>query len=55
MFGLNIQEEKTIRLLFTLEAVCSVPNNLYHKLQARRASIWKLNPDDENIVRNLIN
>ena len=43
------------RLLFTLEAVCSVPNNLYHKLQARRASIWKLNPDDENIVRNLIN
>ena len=40
---------------FTLEAVASVPNELYERLQARRASIWKLSANETELLRNLIN
>ena len=43
------------RQFFTLEVVCRVPNSLYDKLQARRASIWKLSENDRDMLRNLIN
>ena len=40
---------------FTPEAVASVPNELYERLQARRASIWKLSTNETELLRNLIN
>ena len=43
------------RQFFTLEAVCRVTPTLYDTLQARRASVWKLNDNDTESLKNLIN
>lgn len=43
------------RQFFTLEAVARVPEELYERLQARRASIWKLSANETDLLRNLIN
>jgi hypothetical protein len=51
----NSNGSENYKQYFTLEAVARVPGNLYERLHARRASIWKLSANDSELLRNLIN
>ena len=38
----------------TFKVICKVPNEVYKKLEARRASIWKLLERDFEEIKKLV-